>query len=403
MKHLKAENKRIATWIAFILIPISGLAMDIYVPSFPHMANELGVSNDLVRLTLTVFLISYGLSQLFLGSLVDSFGRYKTGLISLAIFTLSNFVIAFTHDIHLILAIRILQGMVISLIMVAKRSLFVDIYSGDQRKHYTSLLSVVWSAAPILAPFLGGYLQDIFGWRANFIFLGIYGAVMLLLEWVYGGETLQQRVPWKLQTILGNYRRFMSRKDFMPGVVILGFSYSMSIVFGMSAPFLIEHTFGYSAVVTGYCALASGIALLLGGLLSKRMIQRKMFPKLWTANLIQLLLAVMMYTSASVYASLLSMMCFVAGLHFLMGFVYNIYFTYCLTSFPENAGAAGGFTSGGGYLVTAATSYAVVSLIHIEGQQTLAGGYIIIILLITGVLALLRKLLSPIQLYRLNG
>ncbi|MBV8251332.1 MAG: MFS transporter [Chitinophaga sp.] len=403
MKHLKAENKQIATYIAFILIPISGLAMDIYVPSFPHMAKELGVTNDLVRLTLTVFLISYGLSQLFLGSLVDSFGRYKTGLIALIIFTLSNFLIAIINDIHLILAIRILQGMVISVIMIAKRSFFVDIYSGEQRKHYTSLLSVVWSAAPILAPFLGGYLQDIFGWRANFVFLGIYGVVMVLLEWLYGGETILQRVPWNLKTILGNYGRFMSRKDFTPGVVIIGFSYSMSIVFGMSAPFLIEKTFGHSAVTTGYCALASGISLLLGGLLAKRLIQRKMFPKLWTATMIQLLLALIMYTSASVYTSLLSMMCFVAGMHFLMGFVYNIYFTHCLTSFPENAGAAGGFTSGGGYLVTAATSYVVVNAIHMEGQQSLAAGYITIILLIAGVLLLVKRILSPAQLYRLDG
>jgi predicted MFS family arabinose efflux permease len=397
MKYLKEENKRIATRLAFMLIPVSGLAMDIYVPSFPHMVKDLQVTNDQVRLTLTIFLVSYGLSQLFLGSIVDSWGRYRIGLTALAVFSLSNFLICATNSIDVILFTRALQGIVISLVIVSKRALFIDVYKGPLQKHYTSMLSIVWSSAPILAPFLGGYLQELFGWRANFLFLGIYGTVMFVLELMYSGETLPQFRPFRLPQVLKNYRNFIRRKDFVTGVIILGLSYSMSIIFGMSAPFIIEHTFHLSAVATGYCALVSGLSLLAGGLLSKKLLHQAMLPKLQTASILQLVLIAGMYISGSFYSSLILMIVFVAGLHFLMGFVYNIYFTYCLTQFPQHAGAAGGFTSGGGYITTSALSYMVVHLIPVKDQSSLAVCYAVVLLLIGGALLYVRRALKERQ------
>jgi len=397
MKYLKEENKRIATRLAFMLIPVSGLAMDIYVPSFPHMVKDLQVTNDQVRLTLTIFLVSYGLSQLFLGSLVDSLGRYRIGLTALAIFSGSNFLICATNNMDVILFTRALQGILISLVIVSKRALFIDIYQGAQQKHYTSMLSIVWSSAPILAPFLGGYLQELWGWRANFFFLGIYGTVMFLLELIYSGETLPHFRPFRLPQVLKNYGNFLRRKDFATGVIILGLSYSMSIIFGMSAPFIIEHTFHLSAVATGYCALISGLSLMAGGILSKKLLYKKMLPKLQTASLLQLILIAGMYISGSFYSSLVLMILFVAGLHFLMGFVYNIYFTYCLTQFPQHAGAAGGFTSGGGYITTSVLSYVVVHVIPVKDQSTLAICYAVVLMLIGVALMYVKPVLKKMQ------
>ena len=74
---IKAKHQNIATLLAFALIPLSGFATDIYIPSLPTMAGDLHVSSIQVQLTLSLFLISYGVSQLFIGSVLDSFGRYK--------------------------------------------------------------------------------------------------------------------------------------------------------------------------------------------------------------------------------------------------------------------------------------------------------------------------------------
>lgn len=382
MKAIKKENEWICTVLAFMLIPISGFAMDVYVPSFPQMVSDLNTTIGDVRLTLTIFLVSYGLSQLFVGSLVDSFGRYGLSLLALVIFIISNVVIVLTKSIEVIFVMRGIQGVLISIIMIAKRSFFIDIYEGKKQKHYTSLLSIVWSVAPIVAPFLGGYLQSLFDWRANFYFLAGYALIMLLLELVFGGETIKKPKAFQLETIVAIYKKLFKARDFTLGIVVLGLSYAMAIIFGMSAPFIIEQQFHLSAVTTGYCALFSGIALFFGGLLSKYLINQPFYAKIRSANLIQCLIAAFMFLAAGFYHSIFSIMVFVALLHFLMGFIYNVYFTYCLTRFPSDAGVAGGVTSGGAYIVTSIASYSLVSIVDVSGQKTLAICYFVIVVLV---------------------
>ncbi|PAW92955.1 MFS transporter [Mucilaginibacter sp. MD40] len=400
MRRVTDGNRNISAILAFILIPISGFAMDVYVPSFPAMVHDLGTSVSNVRLTMTIFLISYGVSQLFVGSIIDSYGRYKLGLASLAAFIVTNLVIVSTHSIELIFVMRALQGFLISIIMVSKRSLFIDVFEGDKQKHYTSLLSVVWSAAPVIAPFLGGYLQHVFAWRANFYFLAIYTFVMLLLELSYSGETLARTKPFHLASVVNTYKKMITAPDFAYGIVVLGLSYSMAIIFGMSAPFFIENVFHYSPVVTGYAALSSGVALLLGGMLSKSMIARNFMAKLIIANLLQAVFAIAMFVTAGWFSSIYAIMFFVISLHFLMGFMYNIYFTYCLTRFPENAGVSGGITSGGGYIVTSFFSYLLANTLNIHNQQTFAISYIVLIILIGVMLLLLRRYLNSKKIYQ---
>src|SRR4051812_2555474 len=99
-KPIKEQHKGIATILAFALLPLSGFATDIYIPSLPSMAAAIHVSNIEVQFTLTLFLISYGVAQLFIGSVLDSFGRYKISLLSLVLFALSSLVIANTQNIY---------------------------------------------------------------------------------------------------------------------------------------------------------------------------------------------------------------------------------------------------------------------------------------------------------------
>src|ERR1700733_5423048 len=109
-KTIKDRHQGMATFLAFALLPLSGFATDIYIPSLPMMAATLHVSSLQVQGTLTVFLVSYGVSQLFLGSILDSYGRYQISLVSLFIFALASIVIATTHNIYLIYAMRVVHG-----------------------------------------------------------------------------------------------------------------------------------------------------------------------------------------------------------------------------------------------------------------------------------------------------
>ena len=391
MKKINEKNKSISTILAFILIPLSGLVTDMYLPSLPDMASVFHTDAGAIQNTLILFLISYGVAQVFAGSVLDSFGRYTLNLVSLFIFSISNFVIVFTHTIELVYLMRIIQGIATAFIVVGKRAFFVDVYTGEKQKHYTGMLTIVWATAPITAPFIGGFLQNNFGWTSNFYLLGCYGFVMLIMEWLFSGESLQQPQPFRLNSVLSVYKKLITSFDFSSGILILGISYSMVMVFSMSLPFIVEHEFHLSPVVTGYCALLSGLSLFFGGILGKSFKKEYSFlKKAVFANIIQGIIILLMMVSAIFTTRLFPLMFFVMIIHIIGGFIYNLFFTYCLTRFPQNAGTASGITSGGSYLVTSVISTAIISFIMITGQASLAIGYLILSLMLIGVLLSLR-------------
>lgn len=384
MRMLKEKNKFIATILAFAMIPMSGLATDIYLPSMPSMATELHQPESNIQLTLSIFLISYGLTQFFAGSIVDSFGRYKVSMASLALFVVSFLITATTQNIFVIYAMRVLQGILSGFAVVSKRAFFVDVYEGDERKHYLSIMTIVWSVGPIIAPFIGGYLQKIFGWQSNFYVLAGYSLVLLILELIFSGETLKKRNPFNVEFLLKEYDSMFKAKDFFYGMVMCGISYSMIMFFNLCGSFIIEHKMGYSEVIAGYVSLILGFAWMAGGFLGKALINKAFLPKIRYANFIQLSLIVLMFIASYFSNNIYSLVAFAFVIHVTAGFIFNNYFSYCIGRFPNSAGLAGGMTGGVVFILTSAISYGIVTLIRPQIQLEVAEGYFIM-----GVLGLL--------------
>ncbi len=384
MRMLKEKNKFIATILAFAMIPMSGLATDIYLPSMPSMATELHQPESNIQLTLSIFLISYGITQFFAGSIVDSFGRYKISMASLALFVVSFLITATTQNIFVIYAMRVLQGILSGFAVVSKRAFFVDVYEGDERKHYLSIMTIVWSVGPIIAPFIGGYLQKIFGWQSNFYVLAGYSLVLLILELIFSGETLKKRNPFNVEFLLKEYDSMFKAKDFFYGMVMCGISYSMIMFFNLCGSFIIEHKMGYSEVIAGYVSLILGFAWMAGGFLGKALINKAFLPKIRYANLIQLSLIVLMFIASYFSNNIYSLVAFAFVIHVTAGFIFNNYFSYCIGRFPNSAGLAGGMTGGVVFILTSAISYGIVTLIRPQIQLEVAEGYFIM-----GVLGLL--------------
>lgn len=391
MKFIKENHQGISTILAFALIPLSGFATDIYIPSLPAMATDLNVSNAAVQLSLLIFMIASGSSQWFVGSLLDSFGRYRIGLGALVVFTLASLSIAVSHHIQLIYLMRVVQGICVSLIVVGKRAYFVDMYSGEKLRHYTSMFSIIWATAPIIAPFLGGYLQTAFGWQANFYFLGIATFALLLLELKYGGESLKSFHPFKLDPILKVYGSMMKTSDFSLGLVLIALCYSMVIVYGMTSPFIIEHVYEFSPVVTGYCSLLSGLSLMLGGIISKSLIKKPFNQKIVTAISIQLLAIVGMISISAHFPNLYTLMVFTIIIHMASGFIFNNVFAYCLGRFSKNAGIASGITGGSLYVITSILSYGIGNAIAIRTQTVLAEAYLVLAIVLVIVFLLFSR------------
>lgn len=391
MKQINEQNRRPGAILAFALVPLSGLATDMYLPSFPEMTRVFHTSDAAIQMTLTIFLISYGLGQFIAGTVLDSFGRYRPTLLALLLFIVTNILIITTRNIQLIYLYRALQGLCVSFIAVGKRTYFVDAYTGAQQKSYTALTTIVWAVAPISAPFLGGFLAKHFSWDASFWFLGIYAGILFLLELWLSGETLKEKAAFKLRPIAQTYAKLLNTRDFTVGVIVLGISYCMVMAFNMSVPFIIEKKFELSPLVTGYCALCSGISIFIGGLIGRKISIGSLFSKLWYFALVQLAAILMMLAMATYLNHIFLLMAFVIFIHCIQGLMYNLFITHCLTRFPQNAATAGGITGGGSYIVVSAAISGLLGFLSITNQKMLAISYLILSVIILLLLQLFRK------------
>lgn len=361
LREASPQRKRLANILTFIALPFSGFMTDVYLPSFPSMAQDLQVSEKSIQLTLTCFFLSYGFSQLFVGSIVDSVGRYRPVLISLVVLIASSIGIAFTDDVMIINILRVVQGIATAFMVVAKRAFFVDLYEGERRKHYLSFFTIVWSCGPIIAPFLGGYLEKLFGWQSNFYFLAIYCTLILLGELFIGGETIRIRKPFNLKKTSVLYRVMLRNKGFLYGIGVLGIAYSVTMVFNVAGPFVVEHHFGFDSVTIGYCTLVLGFAWMVGGIISKRFTPLVFKPKIYTTSFIQLGLIGALVALGLTIDNLVLLVAFAFLIHICSGFIFTNFFTHNMLFFPNNAGIAGGLMGGMLYIITSFSSFLISS------------------------------------------
>ena len=379
--HLRSaseKQKKIATIITFFTIPLSGFMTDVYLPSFPSMARDLSVSETSIQLTLTCFFLSYGFAQLFVGSILDSVGRYKPLLISLAVLFVSSLAITFTDQVWLISFWRVVQGIGTAFVVVAKRAYFVDVYDAERRKHYLSYFTIVWSCGPIIAPFLGGYLEELFHWQANFYFLAVYAALLFGAEAIFSGETIRVVKKFNLKKTVKLYRVMLRNKAFVLGILILGLAYSVVMVFNIAGPFVVEKHFNFNAVVIGYCTLILGISWMIGGILSKRFNFYSFPIKNKFAVITQLVLISILVILGIYFDTLYLLIAFAFLIHICSGFIFTNYFTNNMIYYPSNAGIAGGLIGGLLYIITSFSSFVISSSGEIIDTKDMALRYLLI-------------------------
>lgn len=392
VKPIKEKNQGISTLLAFALLPLSGFATDIYIPSLPNMSASLHVSSIQVQLTLSFFLISYGISQPFIGSVLDSFGRYKICLISLLIFAVSCIIIATTGNIYLIYLMRIVHGFTVGAIVVAKRAYFVDMFTGDKLKHYLSLFSIIWSTGPIIAPFMGGYLQTAFGWESSFYFLAILAVILAVLEFIFSGESLKHFTAFNIKQIGSIYTDMLKTASFSLGIIMLGLAYCMIMIYNMTGPFIIEHHLKLTPVIAGYSSLILGFAWMVGGFIGKATINSPFFRRIVLNLGVQVLFVAAMLLSLNFIENLYSIVAFAFIIHIGAGYTFNNYFTYCLSRFPKNAGIAGGLTGGINYIIVSFLSYCIIYLLPAKDGWNLGYSYLILTLLSLIVMLIVFKM-----------
>ncbi|MGE8242115.1 MAG: MFS transporter, partial [Sphingobacterium sp.] len=292
----------------------------------------------------------------------------------------------------LICLLRVVQGIAISILVVATRALFVDLYAGDRLKNYLSYFTIVWSCGPILAPFLGGYLEKLFDWQANFYFLAFYAGALLLFEVLYSGESIAEKKKINLRDNLNLYKMMLQNKLFILGILVLGFSYSIVMLFNMTGPFIIENTFHFSSVTIGYCTLILGFSWMICGFITKKRMHLDFVPRIIAPVLFQASLIVALIVVSMFQQSLYIMVGFAFFIHIISGVLFTSFFTNSMLFFPKHAGTAGGLMGGMVYIVTSLSNFIVAISGKVTTQNGLAWRYFIFSVLLTLIIMYMWKL-----------
>ncbi|MGY6039903.1 multidrug effflux MFS transporter [Aeromonas sp. AE23HZ002T15] len=161
-----------------LLVLFSPLAIDIYLPAIPQMAEQLGAEVTLMQGTITWFLFSMGLGQLLVGPLADRYGRKPIALGGVLLYGLSALAAGFAASLGELMLARVLQGFGACATSVAAFSVVRDSYGPKKSGQMISYLNGAICFIPALAPLLGGWLTAKAGWSANFWFMAGYALIV---------------------------------------------------------------------------------------------------------------------------------------------------------------------------------------------------------------------------------
>ena len=217
---------------------LGAFSIDTYLPSFPSIAAEFHLGIDAVQQTLTIFLLAMAVMTLFHGTLSDAVGRRPVILGGLAIYLAASIGASLANSFACLLFCRLLQGMSAGVGMVVGRAMVRDRFSGPDAQTVMSYTTIVFGLAPVLAPILGGWLEVILGWRSVFVFLAVFGFLLLVACALKLPESLPRvsRSPLRLRATLKDYATVGSDARFLLQSVAIALAASALFLYISSAP-----------------------------------------------------------------------------------------------------------------------------------------------------------------------
>lgn len=218
--------------------------VDSYLPAFPSIEQTLHATPLEVQQTLTAYMMSFGIMMLWHGALSDSFGRRNVILVSLVVFAIATFGCAASHTVHYLWVFRVLQGLAAGAGGVVGRAIVRDVYSGVEASQLLSLVTMIFSIAPALAPIIGGWIVSLSDWRMIFELIFVYTVVLGVICWKHLPETLPaaKRVPFKPGVLWHNYMTmFRSSLLQLKSGVIAGNFAGMFLYIAASPAFITQH------------------------------------------------------------------------------------------------------------------------------------------------------------------
>lgn len=246
------------------------LAMQIYLPALPAVQSAFGTSLALTQLTFSAFVFAIGPAQLLYGPLADRWGRRPALIAGLLLCFAGSVACYLAPDIYWLIGARMVQAVGGAAGLVIARAILSDVYGTDEMAGRLATLVMIMVVAPTLAPLVGGYLTDWFGWRSLFLVVSVLGLLVAaaVLRWL--PETLPAEDGGERESLGLGVNRLVRKPLFHAYTAQAVLSVGMFYVFISTAPYLMESVMGRPAREYGFWFLLLAGGYTLGNLTSTR-------------------------------------------------------------------------------------------------------------------------------------
>jgi MFS transporter, DHA1 family, 2-module integral membrane pump EmrD len=372
------------TMIFFVLLigVLAPIPVDEYAPSLPAMVRYFGSSVSAMQLSISVFLLALGIGQVVMGPLSDRYGRRIILIIGISLYLVGTAACIGADSVWLLMAGRAVQGLGIASCAMTATTLIGDSFEGDDIGRVTSYFSLTYGLVPILSPVVGGHIQDLWGWQANFGFMFLAAALALILIVAKLPETHPPTPDSRIEVgqLLGNYVTILRNARYMSAVSGIAVSWSMIISFSVLGPFLLQDTLGYSARVYGWSALFVGLGFFAGNLLNTALSKtRKPEAMLKLGLAISLgggliMIALMLVQFVSLASVMVPTFAIMVGI----GFTFPNYYGIAVGVFTDEITGVANALIGALVLFGTVVYTAALTAFHAHSPMTLASAYVIL-------------------------
>jgi len=258
-----------------ILAGVSAMNMSIFLPSLPSMARDFGVDYGTMQIFISGYFLSLAFFQLIIGPVSDRIGRKPTMLAAFFLFTVSTLICEITTNFYLFMFFRMLQAGVAAGFVLG-RAIVRDIVPMEHAASMIGYVTMAMTIMPMLAPAVGGILEEQLNWRYSLRLMYLMGFMSLLLIWLDQKETLNKR-ELSGSKFSDDYKKLFLNADFWFYVIVMGFSVGSYFSFLTGAPVISAEYFNLAPSLQGSLFAILGLGFLLGNFLTGRF-ARKIGP-----------------------------------------------------------------------------------------------------------------------------
>lgn len=267
----KPINTKVMTAIIILLGLTSPLSTDMCLPAMPTIADDFGISFSVANLQFIVFFLFMAISTLVSGPFSDRFGRKRVTLASLALFSLGNLICSASPTIAVLLAGRIVSACGAGGMISASTALTKDVFSGYAREFTLHFVQAFHILGPLLAPSIGAFLLNAFGWHSSFLVLAGMGVVQIILVSTQPDASDQESGTQAngLTGIFDSVRVIMKNKPFLLMLLVAGMMQACFMTYLATSSYIYIVNFGVSAMaygvffgLCGLCAMSAPVIYL---------------------------------------------------------------------------------------------------------------------------------------------